>query len=270
VEGQRQELNEAMQYTAWVRQILDSAKAHLTKSAFDQALEVVQQSSLKAPGGDPVLQVVVQFVNRLRKEDRPWKAGHAEVLEQMAQQSAVWKKARLGHTTAGYVAFLNRHPNSPFSAEAQARLVDLEVAGIFKGEHGQLPPADRIRGATGRTYSIINIHNDTEYKLTLRYSGPGSFSVVFAPNEKGSVEALVGSYKVAASVNASNVRDYAGEETLTGDDYQVTFYIQHRNFLEMPRIPSFDTLRIPRTPVGGKPQPFQPWSSKRKVPAYLK
>jgi hypothetical protein len=107
----------------------------------------------------------------------------------------------------------------------------------------------------------VNIHNDTKYNLTIRYSGPESFKVVFLPGEKGSVETLRGTYRVAASVDASNVKDYAGEEESDGGNYEVVYYISGP--YSLPRI------SLPKLYFGSAPK-FEPWSTKRGVPDYLK
>jgi len=123
-----------------------------------------------------------------------------------------------------------------------------------------------VSSARGRNYSILNVHNDTSYELTLRYSGPDSFKVVFAPHEKGSLEVLVGKYSVAASVNAASVRNYAGEETSSGGNQQITFFIRSGNF---PYIPP---LALPGFPGSGGStiSTFEAWPNKRALPAYLK
>jgi hypothetical protein len=124
----------------------------------------------------------------------------------MVRDAAGWKSARLTHSTAAYLAFLSSSPTSPFAEEAKARLVDLEVADIRKRNPEALPRSEEVSAVRGRSYSVVNVHNNTSYQLTLRYSGPDTFKVLFAPNEKGSIEILVGKYSVAASVAAANVR----------------------------------------------------------------
>lgn len=63
------------------------------------------------------------------------------------------------------------------------KIIDYEVDKIFEGEYGKLPTMERTASTTGDK-SVISIHNDTEYELTLRYSGDESRMVVLAPQEK--------------------------------------------------------------------------------------
>lgn len=147
-------------------------------------------------------------------------------LNSLKAEQRDWDKARKRDTIKGYQTYLKQHPNSPFADVAAARIVDLEVADIMRQPHGDLPSASRIGGSSGGSYSTISIHNDTRYRLTIRYSGPESFKVVYAPHEKGAVEVLRGNYKVTASVDAANVQNYAGEEVSDGGEYESVYYIE--------------------------------------------
>jgi hypothetical protein len=80
------------------------------------------------------------------------------------------------------------------------------------------------------------------------------------------VEVLVGAYKVAASVKAANVKDYAGEFKSDGDNHEVTYYIKH----EGPFAVSIPEFRFSGIGGIGERRPFAPWQAKRHVPAYLK
>jgi hypothetical protein len=53
---------------------------------------------------------------------------------------------------------------------------------------------------------VVNIHNDTKYTLTIRYSGPHSFKLKLAPGEKKEARVQVGKYRVAASADATHVK----------------------------------------------------------------
>ena len=173
------------------------------------------------------------------------------------------------------MSFLAAHPDSPFAEEAKVRIVDLEVGEMMRGEHGELPAADSVEAVPGRTYSVVNIHNDTAYELTLRYSGPDSFKVVFDPNEKGSVEVLVGKYDIAASVNAAHVQNYAGKEESKGDNAEMRYYINTTYTGVHGYVPL--TGYVPDlSGLGGgygglsEPPKFEPWPCKRRLPDYLK
>jgi len=164
-----------------------------------------------------------------------------------------WERTLKVNTIKGYADFLKSHPNSPFTEKAKGKIVDIEVSEIMQEEHGQLPPSDKISDSPGRTYSVVNVYNNTRYSLTIRYSGPESFKVNFSPGEKASIEILRGNYKVAASVDATHVQNYAGDETLDGGNYEVEYYIA----------PPYKVV----TKTFGE---FKRWPTKRRVPKYLK
>jgi outer membrane protein assembly factor BamD (BamD/ComL family) len=169
---------------------------------------------------------------------------------------ADFQKALSANTVMSYKDFLTKHPTGPFANLAEARLIDLEVESIMQGKHGTLPTPTKVSSVGDRKYSVINIHNDTKYNLTIRYSGPESFKVIFSANEKGSIELLNGSYKVAASVNAINVRPFAGISAYDKGNYEITYYISTP--FSPPRV------SIPKIYYGSKPA-FRHWPSKRTV-----
>ena len=204
-------------------------------------------------------------------------------LEAMRLDLNQWEEALAVATIQGYTRFLKLHPYSPFADKARGKIVDLEISNMLAGQHAELSPPNPIGEPQVRTYSVINIHNATDHNLTIRYSGPESFKVLFLPGEKASIELLQGSYKVVASVNAIGVNNYAGDEQLDGSDYEAKYYIYTSTAspyrpitltaselnLTMPKLtlppvlylnPS-DTLRVPE---------FHPWPSKRQLPSYWK
>ena len=172
-----------------------------------------------------------------------------------------WQAAQSAQTIEALEKFLRENPQSPFAEQARAKIVDLEVSDILKQPHGRLPAADRVSTAGVRSYAVVNVHNDTKYNLTIRYSGPESFKVVFSPQDKGSIELLPGAYKVAASVDAARVRQYAGAEQVAGGNYQVEFYIVTTG-------PGGKTEA--RAPQGRNDAPFAPWPTKRSVAEFVK
>ena len=100
---------------------------------------------------------------------------------------------------------------------------------LFAGDHGSLPGMDKTSySSSGK--NTISVRNDTQYTLTLLYSGPDSKRLVLSPRSSGTVYLPNGSYRVAASVAAANVRSYAGTETLTGGSYDVSYYISTSRF----------------------------------------
>lgn len=169
-----------------------------------------------------------------------------------------WEIAQKKNTIKGYADFIKENPDSSYSEKAKAKIVDIEVSDIIKGPHGTLPSPQKISTDERRIYSIVNVHNDTKYTLTIRYSGPDSFKVNLSPDEKGSVQVLKGRYRVAASVNASNVRNYAGEEVHDGGNYESIYYIKT----------SFSGERVHLPEI--RDQQFEAWPNKRTIPKYLR
>jgi len=74
--------------------------------------------------------------------------------------------------------------------------------------------------------SFIAVTNNTEYTLVVRYSGPDTKKIILKPNESTTVYLSNGYYKVAASVNAADVRNFAGNYNLEGGEYSKSFYIK--------------------------------------------
>lgn len=139
-----------------------------------------------------------------------------------------WSHAKSEMSITLYQNFIEYFPNSSHTQEAEKAIIDLEVENIFKGDHGILPPMIKtFNGKSGRTYSEIDVFNNTEYTLTVRYSGETeSKKVILPPYQRQTFNLNNESYKVAASVNAGNVTNYAGTDTMEGGDYESEFFIQ--------------------------------------------
>ena len=188
-------------------------------------------------------------------------------LESLRQDLPDWQKAQASNTIRGYDDFLRKHPASLYAERAKGKIVDLEVAKIMAGNPGKMPPAQNMGGAGDRKYSVVNVYNNTRYDLTILYSGPESFKAVFTPKEKSSIELMQGTYKVAATVDAANIRDYAGSQQSNGDNYEVECSIRSQ----------YSSLPLPlNLPPYGSPKrsaqrpEFEPWPTKRSLPAHLK
>ncbi len=93
--------------------------------------------------------------------------------------------------------------------------------------------------------------------------------MTYAPEEKGSLEILVGHYTVAATADAAQVNDYAGDFDSKGGNYEVTYYIRTSSPFDIPVIPMPDLLPPPWKPRPSPPK-FKPWATKRALPEYLK
>jgi outer membrane protein assembly factor BamD (BamD/ComL family) len=141
------------------------------------------------------------------------------------EEEKAWRNA---NTISDYKKYLKDYPYGKYVNDVEKRIIDLEVDNVFKGSYGFLPPMQKSYSSSNRNTSFNDIYvkNDTEYTLTIRYSGTMSKKVVIPP--RGSQKFILsnGSYRIAASVNASNVTPFAGQESLNGGEYSSTFYIQ--------------------------------------------
>ena len=126
--------------------------------------------------------------------------------------------------------YISKYPYGTYAEEANKKIIDLEVDGIFKGDYGQLPPMSKSSSFSHSTSNDLKLFNNTQYTLTIRYSGIESKKIVISPHGRTSVTLKPGTYKIAASVSASNVRNYAGTESLSGGEYGSEFYIQTQSY----------------------------------------
>ena len=128
------------------------------------------------------------------------------------------------NSISAYQKYKSLYPNGTHIGACEKKLIDLEVSRVYAGEHGTLPGMDRT-GYGGGSTSYISVTNSTSYTLTLLYSGPDSKRLVIGAGQTSSIRLKNGSYRVAASVSASNVSNYAGTENLQGGSYSVDYYI---------------------------------------------
>lgn len=143
--------------------------------------------------------------------------------------SQAWKTAQKQNTLTAYNRYLELFPKGAHAKAADKKVIDLSVTNIFARDHGTLPGMDRTSYSSSGS-NIITVSNDTQYTLTLLYSGPDSKRLVLSPRSSGSVRLPNGTYRVAASVAATNVRSYAGTETLSGGGYDVSYYISSSRY----------------------------------------
>ena len=141
-----------------------------------------------------------------------------------SSESEAWKMAQKENTISAYQKYLDLFPRGAHRAAADKKIIDMQVANVYAGEHGTLPSMDQT-GYGGGPTSSVSIQNSTQYTLTLLYSGPDSKRVVISPSETGHVTLKNGTYRVAASVSAAGVSNFAGSESLRGGSYSVEYYI---------------------------------------------
>lgn len=140
-------------------------------------------------------------------------------------EESAWAYACEMNKADTYEEYENLYPSGNHFSEAEKRAVDLRVNSIFGRDHGTLPAMNKT-GYGGGTTSTVVVENATSYVLTVYYSGNVGKRLVIQPNGRQSVVLTNGNYRIAASVNSSSVRSYAGTEDLTGGEYSVKYYIQ--------------------------------------------
>jgi hypothetical protein len=129
-------------------------------------------------------------------------------------------------TVQAYKRYLERNPQVANRAAIEKKIIDLEVAAIAAGDHGVLPKAQPISSDSRSPYAEVRVENGTGYELTVRYSGPDSQKIVIPASATKSLSLRVGTYTVAATVSAANVRNYVGTDTMPGGGYESRFYIE--------------------------------------------
>lgn len=138
-----------------------------------------------------------------------------------------WELAKKKNTIRAYRDFIKKYPGNIHVEDAERRIIDLEVDQIFKGDHGSLPPMSKSTGSSYSSTNKVNIFNNTEYTLTIRYSGPESRKIVIPPRGRDNQTVLPsGNYRITASVDAAYVSNYAGTEYLSGGEYDSEYYIR--------------------------------------------
>jgi outer membrane protein assembly factor BamD (BamD/ComL family) len=137
-----------------------------------------------------------------------------------------WDKACVTNTIKAYKLFLKKYPESDRVTIVEKKIIDLEVDEIFNSDHGQLPPMNQSADNNYKSTNSIKIFNNTKYTLTIRYSGVESRKIELSPYQTQYVYLKIGFYRIAASVNASYVRNYAGTENLKGSEYESEYFIR--------------------------------------------
>ncbi len=206
---------------------------------FEQA-STVEEFEAVAADAKAVISVIPSMAKLSLKatdkaEELRLKAKQEEIKRLWGTEANAWATVQRENTLAACRTYLQYYPKGKHAEQASKRIIDSEVDGVFaSGEYGQLPTAQRTRYSRSTTTSIT-VTNDTEYTLTIMYSGPGSSKKLEIPSRgTRSVTLPSATYKVVASVNSSRVRPFAGSQTYSGGGYEVTYYIS-----TSPAIPSY-------------------------------
>lgn len=192
----------------------ESRYSEIVDSLYNHALQVNNYDGWKA------------FQNAVSADDYRDSEERVEATDNRWNTEAnAWQSATQMDNLSAYEKYLSLFPNGKHRAQADKKVIDLSVAATFAGSHGTLPEMDQV-GYGGGSTSSVSVTNNTAYTLTLLYSGTDSKRLVLSPHSTGSVRLKNGTYRIAASVSASDVSRYAGSETLTGGSYSVEYYIQ--------------------------------------------
>ena len=76
--------------------------------------------------------------------------------------------------------------------------------------------------------SEIVIDNNTDYALTVYYSGTSFKSILIPIGGKATFTVENGDYKIAASVPPAYIRPYAGKTEFVGGRYEIGFWVVQR------------------------------------------
>ncbi len=138
-----------------------------------------------------------------------------------------WNEASNENLIPLYQDYLLYFPKGKHATEAKKAIIDKEVDIIFMNDHGKLPPMSKTSSESSySTSNEIEIYNNTNYTLTVRYSSAlESKKITFLPKQKKEFKLSNGKYRVSASVDAANVNNYAGKEELEGGRYTTEYYI---------------------------------------------
>jgi len=161
--------------------------------------------------------------NRLPEFRNTAKKRQQELLAQ--QEKDLYAQAQKDNNADTWKEFIRLYPDHPNNKQINDNIIKLEVDEIFAGQYEEIPSANRI-GEANYVSSNVAIKNDTQYTLTVRYSGPENRRIIISPGAKQEVKMKSGNYRVTASVNSSNVTNYAGTESLNGG-YESNYYIMN-------------------------------------------
>jgi outer membrane protein assembly factor BamD (BamD/ComL family) len=139
-------------------------------------------------------------------------------------EKAIWENVIEENTIETYQQFIEDHPDSEYAELAEKRIIDLEVDKVFRGNYGQMPSMQKT-GYGSKSTNEIEVYNNTAYTLTVLYSGPASKKIILATRERIEFDLPNEKYRIAASVSATNVSNFAGKEDLSGGSYEIEYYI---------------------------------------------
>jgi outer membrane protein assembly factor BamD (BamD/ComL family) len=152
---------------------------------------------------------------------------HSKLKELKAKQEAMdYESALASNSSSTWKDFLIKYPNRSDESNIKKKIIQAEVEEIMQNrETGELPSFNRTNFEYS-SISSVNITNDTNCELTVRYSGEDVKIIEIPAGATRSVSLSSGSYKIAASACGAS---YAGIENL-GGSYSCKYYIVTRTY----------------------------------------
>lgn len=142
-----------------------------------------------------------------------------------ASPASAWSLVQENPSYDNLKKYVSLFPNSQNARKAEKTLVDREVDNIMRGQYGDLPPM-QATSRSNSTTATLNLKNDTSYNLSIYFSSnQHSKRVTIRPHSSSTIIIPVGSYRIAASVDAPRVSPYAGNDYFQGGSYSSSFYI---------------------------------------------
>lgn len=140
-------------------------------------------------------------------------------------ENTAWERAKTIDTEEAYRKFIVLYPNSVHHGEADKRIIDLGVDDALAHAHNSLPGIKQLEKDEESPTSTITIENNTEYPLTVLFSGFESYRIIISPGRKGVMTVENGDFKIAASVPPQHIRPFAGATEFTGGSYEIGFWV---------------------------------------------
>ena len=133
------------------------------------------------------------------------------------QDSTAWVAVLDLNTIEDYERYLKEYPGGIYAKEAEANLVDLLFAGVYKRKTEAFPFPHYSSGA-GKT-TLVKVTNNTENELTILYRGVEKKRVIVAQGETGSIRLQNGSYVFATILDDTKIAPKVGAASYNGGTF---------------------------------------------------
>jgi hypothetical protein len=151
----------------------------------------------------------------------------SRINELNAKQEAIdYENALARNSSSTWKDFLNKYPNRSDESSIKKRIIKAEVEEIMQNRETRELPSFNRTNFEYSSISSVNITNDTNCELTVRYSGEDVKMIEIPVGATRSITLSSGNYKIAASACGAS---YAGIENL-GGSYSCNYYIVTRTF----------------------------------------